>query len=201
MDSYEGKTSSKVIRIGYIGQISQSKGIHLLIQAIESLQDDLGKKFRVSIYGNLEHQVNYSTQLRSMSAEMDNVQFCGIYPHDQSSIIFANLDVLVVPSLWYDFPLIIYEAFATKTPVIATNLGGMAEAVTHEINGLLFERDNVNDLARQLRRIIEEKDLLEQLKTGIPQVKRIEEEVDELEQIYNGLINHQTQQEIDGEVL
>ena len=57
----------------------------------------------------------------------------------------------------------IYEAFAAKIPVIASDLGGMAEAVTHEVNGLLFERGNIDQLTVQLRRLIQEPDLVMQL--------------------------------------
>ena len=95
---------------------------------------------------------------------------------------------MVVPSLWYDFPLVIREAFASDTPVIATDLGGMAEAVEQEVNGLLFERDNVEDLARQLQRIIDEPKLLEHLRVGLPPVKSIAEEVGELQTIYDSLM-------------
>jgi glycosyltransferase involved in cell wall biosynthesis len=124
-----------------------------------------------------------------LAANLNNVNFCGTYPHEKSAEIFANLDVLVVPSLWYDFPLIIYEAFATNTPIVATNLGGMAEAVTDEVNGLLFERNNVNELANQLRRIIAEGGLLERLQNGVPRVKTTQVEVNEIEKIYQDLIN------------
>jgi glycosyltransferase involved in cell wall biosynthesis len=94
---------------------------------------------------------------------------------------------LVVPSIWYDFPLIIHEALATKTPVIATNLGGMAEAVAHETNGLLFDRGDVGGLARMVERIVAEPGLLERLQNGIAPVKPIEAEVSELEAIYGSL--------------
>ncbi len=118
---------------------------------------------------------------------MDNVEFPGIYLHQDSAAIFAGIDVLVVPSIWYDFPLIIYEAFATNTPVLATNLGGMAESVTHDVNGLLFERGDVSGLAMHMRRMLEERDLLDRLKAGIPGVKTVKEELDELEWIYHQL--------------
>jgi glycosyltransferase involved in cell wall biosynthesis len=84
--------------------------------------------------------------------------------------------------------LVIQEAFAAKIPVIATNLGGMAEAVTHEVNGLLFERGDVDDLARQLRRVADEPGLLPKLRSGIPPVKTIEQEVTELETMYRDLV-------------
>jgi glycosyltransferase involved in cell wall biosynthesis len=129
----------------------------------------------------------YGSQLRELGENIQNLRFCGTYAHEDSAKVFADIDVLIVPSMWYDFPLIIYEAFAAKTPVIATNLGGMAEAVTHDVNGLLFERGDVADLAAQIRRILKEPDLLESLRERIPPVKAIAEEVDELESIYREL--------------
>ena len=184
LDGYTGKKPSEAIRIGFIGQIIPSKGIHLLLQAARSLQGSVGDKYRLLIYGNLEKAPEYGAQLRTLAAGLKNVRFCGTYSHDEGADVFAQLDVLVVPSIWYDFPLVIHEAFATGTLVIATNLGGMAEAVTDEGSGLLFERGDVDDLARQLRRLVEEPGLLERLQAGIPRVKTIEEEVTELEALY-----------------
>jgi glycosyltransferase involved in cell wall biosynthesis len=190
LDSFTGKTHSERLRIGYIGQIVESKGVHLLLQAAESMQEQYGNYFELLIYGNLQHDPDYSAKLRSVSTKIRNIKFCGTYPHDESAAIFANIDVLAVPSLWYDFPLIIHEAFATGTPVVATNLGGMAEAVSHEVSGLLFERGDVNDLIHKLGRFFEEPGLINRLKAGIPTVKKIENEIDELEQVYHQLLDN-----------
>jgi glycosyltransferase involved in cell wall biosynthesis len=192
LKSYSGKEPSETIRVGFIGQIIPSKGVHLLLQAARILQDGPERnKFSLLIYGNLEKEPAYGAQLRDLAAGMTNVQFCGTYAHDQSAAVFTGLDVLVVPSMWYDFPLIIHEAFATKTPVVATNIGGMAEAVTPGIDGFLFDRGSAHDLAAQLRRIVVEPNLLARLQAGTPRVKRIEEEVEELEKIYRELVQNQ----------
>lgn len=189
LSRYHGKTPTDLVRVGFIGQIVEAKGVHLLLQAARRLQEKgLTDRLSVSIYGNLDKSPLYGDRLRALVANMQNIQFCGTYPHDQSADVFAGLDILVVPSLWYDFPLIIYEAFATGTPVIAPDLGGMAEAVIHEVNGLLFERNNIDDLANQLERLVSEPNLLQQICTGIPKVKTTEEEVDEIEQIYTDLL-------------
>lgn len=185
LSSYHGKISSDVIRFGFIGQINHHKGVHLLLQAAEFLQETVGDKFSLSIYGNINKASNYSAKLRELGQQIKNIKYCGTYPHEQSSDVFSNLDILVVPSVWYDFPLIIYEAFATQTPVIATNLGGMAEAITHNVNGLLFKRNDIADLGRQMYRLIKEPRLLDQLKVGVPSVKTIDQEIDELELIYH----------------
>jgi glycosyltransferase involved in cell wall biosynthesis len=186
---YVGKSASTNIRIGFIGQILPSKGVHLLLRAASELQDELGDRFSLLVYGNMDKQPEYSVQLRELASTVKCVQFCGTYAHEDSARIFTNLDILVVPSVWYDFPLIVYEAFATKTPVIATNLGGMAEAVQHGVTGLLFERGDVDDLAKQIRQLIENPSLAKSMKNQIPPVKTIAEEVNEFETIYHQLTN------------
>jgi glycosyltransferase involved in cell wall biosynthesis len=187
LEDYQGKANSDCLNIGFIGQISRSKGVHLLLEAARRLRNSLGEKLNFLIYGDLQKHPEYARQLESLAYGLNTVKFCGTYPRERSADVYSKMDVLVVPSLWYDFPLIIHEAFATKTPVIATNLGGMAEAVSHEVNGLLFERGNVDDLVHQIRRIVDEPGLIMKLKNGIPRVKDIHEDVNEIEEIYLGL--------------
>lgn len=187
MTHYSGKTPSDSVRIGFIGQVVKEKGVHLLLQAARQLEEEQAGKFALRIWGDLEKAPNYADELRTMAAGLRDIEFRGTYRRERSAEVFADIDVLVVPSLWYDFPLIISEAFATGTPVVATNLGGMAEAVRSGTSGLLFERADSRDLARQLKRILCEPDLVDRLKAGIPRVKTIQEEASELEAIYTEL--------------
>jgi glycosyltransferase involved in cell wall biosynthesis len=184
-----GKSNSDKIRFGYVGQIIEAKGVHLILQALSELPSELVNACSLVIYGNLEHTPAYGQRLRELAARLPNISFAGTYQHFESARVFEGIDVLLVPSIWYDFPLIIHEAFATGTPVIATNLGGMAEVVSHENNGLLFERGNVQDLASQLTRLIREPDLFGKLKQNLPAVKSTQEEVSELEMIYQQIRN------------
>ncbi|NOZ28729.1 MAG: glycosyltransferase family 4 protein [Chloroflexi bacterium] len=187
LQGYPGKTPSGKIRFGYIGQISFIKGVHVLVQAFREAVS--GEEASLSIFGALGKSPAYSLQLQEMAAHHPGIQFMGAFDHDRLGEVLSQIDVLVVPSLWYENnPLVIQEAFATQTPVIATNLGGMSEFVRHEVNGLLFERASVPDLARQIRRILQTPALLDRLREGIPPVRRIEEEVRELTAIYEQLI-------------
>lgn len=188
LKSYRGKSESNVLRFGYIGQLINSKGVHLVLQALAHLAQGYRDKISIVIYGNINHTPSYGQQLREMAAGYANVTFGGTYPHSDSAHVFSAIDVLLVPSLWFDFPLIIYEAFATHTPVIATNLGGMAEAVMIDKNGLLFERGDPADLARQMQRLLDEPELLNRLRQGIPKVRTVKEEMDALEQKYDELV-------------
>jgi glycosyltransferase involved in cell wall biosynthesis len=110
---------------------------------------------------------------------------------------FSDLDVIVVPSLWYEnSPTVILEAFAHRIPVIATNLGGMAELVDHEINGLLFHLGDVNDLARQIHRLLKEPGLLPRLQDGIGPVKTVSQQIDEFEELFMRALTEKRRQKV-----
>ena len=81
----------------------------------------------------------------------------------------ARLDALVLPSVWLEnSPLAIEEAFAGGVPVIASDLGGMAESVRHEVDGLRFPAGDADALSRCLRRLIDEPGLnSHRLRAGI----------------------------------
>ena len=102
--------------------------------------------------------------------------------------VMTGIDVLAVPSTWYDFPLVIPSALATNTPVIATDLPGMNEMIRHEVNGLLFERNDWKGLSTQIRRVMEERDLLQHLKNGIQPVKTVEQMGAEYLDLYAKLV-------------
>jgi glycosyltransferase involved in cell wall biosynthesis len=176
------------LRIGFIGTLAPHKGSDILIRAVRSLPPELGAT--LDIYGNLKRFERFVKELRGLAGEDERINFVGPFTREKVGQVLSGLDVLVVPSRWYENqPGVILEAFAAGMPVVATGLGGMSEFVKHEENGLLFERENVEDLARQLRRLGEEPGLLEKLRAGIGPVKTVEENVDELEKLYNALLD------------
>lgn len=63
---------------------------------------------------------------------------------------------LVVPSIWYEtFGLVVIEAFACGTPVIASRIGALSGVVEDGVTGLLFEPGNAADLAAKMRWVLE----------------------------------------------
>jgi glycosyltransferase involved in cell wall biosynthesis len=95
--------------------------------------------------------------------------------------VFAAIDVLVVPSLWYEnTPLVLYSAQAAGCPVVASNMPGLAAVIQHNENGLLFESGCSVDLEKQLTRLITEDGLLRRLSADARIPKSTEIYVDEL---------------------
>lgn len=183
-----GKTRGDRTRLGFIGQITPHKGAHVLLEAVARLDPAVQARFEVHIFGDTQKAPEYLAELQRLASGLPRVQFRGPYAHGDSADVFASIDVLVVPSLWYDFPLVMHEAFASGTPVIATRLGGMAEVVRHDVNGLLFERGDATGLATLLRRFVDEPGLADRLRGGITPVKTVNDEADEFEELYRELI-------------
>jgi glycosyltransferase involved in cell wall biosynthesis len=80
------------------------------------------------------------------------VSWIGRKPREKILELMREARLLIFPSLWYEgAPMTIVEAFACGLPVIASNLGSMAETVDHERTGLLFDPGGAADLARKVR--------------------------------------------------
>ncbi len=174
------------LRLGYIGTISSHKGLHVLLEAFKNLPQP--GRVTLRICGALDTFPSYARKVYDLADGDPRINFAGPFPNERIAEELSKVDVLVVPSTWYEnTPLIIYTAFATGVPVVATNLGGMAEVVRHEENGLLFELGDLEDLTRQLKRLIDEPELLTNLKNNAGNVRTVEDSVDEMLALYERL--------------
>jgi glycosyltransferase involved in cell wall biosynthesis len=174
------KTESPLFRIGYIGSQMEHKGIHLLIAAFRRLTGNAVLKF----YGDTTVQPVYGRRIREMAQGDSRILFCGRFENDKIAEILSEIDVLVVPSLWYEnSPLTIHEAFLARVPVVAAGLGGMAEFVQDGVNGLHFEFGSSEDLYRKLAMLERDRSLIAKL-DRFPAVKTIQENALELEHLY-----------------
>jgi len=186
------KRPSRLVRIGYIGQLSPLKGVHLLLSAF--ISNSWANQAQLVIFGDYDRSPEYMQQLNALAENRQaDIKFLGAFPYERLGEVLSEIDVLVVPSEWHENnPRVIQEAFASKTPVIASDVGGISEFVQHDVNGLLFERSNVDDLAHQLQRVISDPGLLDRLREGIPDVKRIVDEVEELTEIYQEILGRRS---------
>lgn len=182
------KGESPELRISYIGQVSPHKGVHLLLQAFNRL-DFSQRSGQLKIYGGLTAFPEYVEELKRIANGNPAIEFVGRFDNSRVAEIMSETDVTVVPSVWYEnSPIAIMEALTTGTPVVATNLGGMAELVQHEVNGLLFKVGDVNDLTRQLQRLLDEADLVPTLARRAQPVRLIEDEMSQLISLYEQVI-------------
>jgi glycosyltransferase involved in cell wall biosynthesis len=179
------KTRDTHLRVGYMGQIAPHKGVHTLFEAIRQLPD---AALEVKAYGDSTPFPDYSHRLRQMIRQDSRLSLAGVYERTEVSRVLQGLDVVVVPSVWYEnSPNTILEAFAHRTPVIVSDLGGMAELVDDEVNGLRFAPGDASSLAKKLRQLIDEPELLTRLKNGVEPIKCLSAEMGELQGIYHSV--------------
>jgi glycosyltransferase involved in cell wall biosynthesis len=119
------------------------------------------------------------------AAVESHVQVHGGYRPEDVVNLMSTADWVVVPSIWWDnSPLVIQEAFVARRPVICSAIGGMAEKVPHEVNGLHFRVGDPVDLADTMMRACSEKGLHERLTRGIGPVHAMRTSAREHLQLY-----------------
>ncbi len=180
------KSAENSLRVGFIGTLFEHKGAHILIEAVKRLN---GEPIMLTVYGSLEEFPDYVSKLRELAGIDPRIRFLGTFPNREIGDIFAGMDVLVVPSVWYEnSPLVVYTAQAYKCPIIAADVGGLTEVVTHEENGLLFPMGDVAALATILRRLVDEPSLLARLREHARPPKTIKQYGAELWAVYEELL-------------
>lgn len=189
---HQSKTKSDLLRIGFIGTIFEHKGVDILLKAFQSLPR--GSNAVLKIYGNTNQFPDYGKSIVELAGKespmSDRIEFAGTFPNTQLGEVLSNLDVLVVPSRWYEnTPLVIQSAFASKTPVIATDLGGMSELVKHNQNGLTFPLNDSAELAGLFKRLLNEPGLLQRLTANIKPERTTEEMVDDIQSVYERVLS------------
>jgi glycosyltransferase involved in cell wall biosynthesis len=180
------KTPALGIRIGYLGQIEPLKGVHLLVRAFRRVA---APDATLTLHGNDTKNPAYTAELRRLGEGDPRIRYAGPFTRDERATVLRNLDVVVAPSRWYEnAPIVIAEAQAMRTPVIAANLGGMAEVVRDGTDGLLFQPDDVDDLTWCLQRVIEEPDLLPAMRAQIQVPRTVADDASALIVRYEGMI-------------
>jgi len=170
------------LRVGFIGTLYEHKGAHILLEAVAKLPT---APLEISIYGSLEEFPAYTKRIKDLACVDARVRLMGTFPNAQIADVLEDLDVLVVPSIWYEnAPLVIYSAHAFGCPVIASDLGGMSEAVRDGVDGLLFKAGDSTALARLLGRLAADRGIAAALSKGCKRPRSAADYVDVLEAIY-----------------
>jgi glycosyltransferase involved in cell wall biosynthesis len=190
-------------RLGFFGQLNPYKGIDVLLAALAELAADappsapadagaLRARPQLRVHGaNLDLQEHgFRDRVGALLAQAgDHVSSLGAYAPEQIGELMAAVDWVVVPSTWWEnSPLVIQEAFAHGRPVICSDIGGMAEKVAHERNGLHFRTGDAGSLAATIRRAVETPGMWERLRAGIRPVHSLGEHVGVLAGAYERLI-------------
>ena len=137
----------------YTGRLSKEKGIETLITAWKQLP-----QFPLKIIG----EGPIRKQLENISKrEGLPIEFLGFLNRESIMEIVGKAEIQIVPSEWYEgFPMVILEAYACGTPVVASRIGGLDEIVLEGKTGTKFEPKNPINLAENIKNLLENRNLL-----------------------------------------
>lgn len=159
-------------RFGFFGQITEFKGLAVLLDAVGLVSDELWGDATLSVFGgNLEFQPEaFQRRFQSLvEAAGRRARFYGSYRQDELPSLMAEIDWVIVPSIWWEnSPVVIQEAFLHHRPVIASGIGGMAEKIRDEVDGLHFRTGSSESLADKLGRALQEEGLWDRLSAAAP---------------------------------
>lgn len=180
------------LRVGFIGSLVWYKGGEVLLRALSELERaGLGARIELHVHGDFQPERDpHHARLKELAGQ--NVHFHGRFDNARLSEVLAQIDVLVVPSTWFEnSPVTIHEAWLTRTPVVASDIGGMKEYVKDGVDGLHFRVGDASDLARVLRRFVDEPALLASLAPDPAAVKTIADDALAMEFRYRALAARQ----------
>ncbi len=180
------RSAAERVRIGFIGSLVPHKGPHLLLQAWNALPEDLRERGRLTLWGPKQHRPDYLRELEELCAR-GGARLAGRLEREEIPGALAETDLLVVPSTWFEnSPLSIWEALASKTPILVSDLGGMAELCEEGRNGWSFRVGDAGHLAQRLESILRQPEQLASLEPG--PVKGMEQSALEMEERYDAAL-------------
>ena len=142
-------TAQAPLHILYVGQMTEKKGVRLLIEALKKIKSKVS--FECRIVGGSHFSSNFEKEMHSLVHSLgmsDCITFTGRVPNPTPHYEWANLHV--APSLYEEpFGLVITEAKRAGIPSIVFPRGGMPELVTHRKNGWVCKEARVDDLSRR----------------------------------------------------
>ena len=127
----------------YVGRLSEEKGVRTLLEAWKSVD---GFPLKILGDGPLRQELEEGARRNALP-----VEFLGSRPRRDILDVVCRAELQVVPSVWYEgFPMVVLEAYACGTPVVASRIGSLDEIVVEGESGIKFDPGNPADLARKL---------------------------------------------------
>lgn len=151
-------TLNQPLVIGALGRFVKKKGFDHFIQGLALLKNQ-GVEFKAILAGDGEEE-EYLRMLANTNDLTHQLCFTGwVTPQD----FFNSIDIFCLPSLHEPFGIVLIEAFAYEKPVVSTATEGPSEIIQDQINGLLVKKANPDELAINLKKLINNELLRQQL--------------------------------------
>jgi len=181
----KNRFQKKNCEILFAGYLYKLKGVEYLVKAIQIVAKE-NKDVKLRIVGNGPDK-SYLMKLTEALQLKDKVIFEGLVPHNEMPRYYQQCDIFCFPTLGEPFGKAIIEAMACAKPVIASNIGGPAEIIQNDKNGLLVPPAQPKILATKIRELLDDKNAMK--KMGIAARKTVIEKYswEKISERYHGL--------------
>ena len=152
----KNNNESPMFNLGHVGRFVPLKSQHVLIEAVALLPVTVQQKITISFYGTGELMGKNKALAVSLIPDV-LVNFRGFEAN--RNVIYNSFDALIVTSKTEGLSLAILEAFASGTPVIASNVGGNPELVINHSNGFLYDYGDSQSLANNIEKLATNNDI------------------------------------------
>ena len=142
------RADAATLKVGFLGRYHETKGLHVLVQAMRMLPAEAGIELHVWGVARTPDARDYRDRIERLSSGVPAVVL-----HDEARAedIYPHIDVLCVPSVYFETgPLVVLEAHAWGVPVVGTNIGGIPERVEDGVTGRLVPPNDPGALATAL---------------------------------------------------
>ena len=146
--------------LAFAGRLSVQKSLEVALEALVSLDG-----VTLDIAGEGDQRDMLERRARDLGVDT-RVRFLGALPRERVLELFRAADAAILSSIWENFPHTVVEALAVGTPVIATDVGGVAEVVHDGENGLLVPAGDAAALADAVRRYFADESLQSALRAA-----------------------------------
>ena len=154
--SFEKQKKSDKKYILFVGGPWFLKGVDLLIKAFNKISHKF-PDYRLKIYGWTWK--DEKSHFENLAKENPKIEIHGPVPRSKVAELMAGCSLFVLPSRTEAMGRVLIEAMISKKPIVAANVGGIPSIVKDNFNGLLFEKENVDDLAKKMEVILKNKSL------------------------------------------
>lgn len=136
------------VKFLFMGRIGKRKGVYDIVESMRQVHSD---NVQIHLYGDGE--VDQLQKLVTEKGLQRSVKVCGWIDGSTKDATFRSADVLLLPSYNEGLPISVLEAMAYGLPVLATDVGGIAEAVAEGENGFLIAPGQCGELAERIERL------------------------------------------------
>lgn len=184
------KEYPKKKQILYAGTLNQRKGYSDLLKAFSLIAKSY-PEWSVVFAGNGE--LDNAKKIANQLDISNQVIFLGWINGTYKDKIFKESTIFCLPSYAEGFPMAVLDAWAYGLPVITTPVGGIPDIAVNGENMLLFDPGNINTLAVQIKRLIDDKELLNKLICASKHLANTKFNIktinSEIEKLYKELVN------------